>query len=138
MGELLPHYPERNPWELQDGLFNLTPHPPIDIYDTQAFRDAARDIAEKSHINPLYRSYGPNPFSPRDERLLGLELPLSAYEKPAPLNQAELTNKIVFLKDINSEGNILVFKACIGNDVRLLKVVRGNHCFRVRHDLIAS
>ena len=65
-----------------------------------------------------------------DYKLYGDKLPQITYAAPPALERAVLGTPLEFLTVINPTGNTLAFKIRIGDDVRLLKVVRlmGTRC----------
>lgn len=77
-------------------------------------------------MNPLCTTWGQNPFALGDnhDSLMRTAFPHTAYREPPPLNQAQLLDKIAFLKEINPQGDTPVFKVRINENIRLLKVVR--------------
>lgn len=119
-------YPEQNPFEMDPPPYNLTPRSMkyFTDLDTPEFIAAALAIARKSGMNPLYMMYGTNPLFLADRRLLYAKLPPIPYEKPPPLEQITLPDDVEFFEEINKNGNNFVIPVRIGNDVRLLKIVR--------------
>ncbi|OSD08689.1 hypothetical protein PYCCODRAFT_1473256 [Trametes coccinea BRFM310] len=97
---LLERYLEEDLWAMEIPPYNLKPYPPREDGDTPEFRAAACEVAQRTGVNPLERSYGSCPFILTDVRVLriGVEMPFNA--------------------------NTPVFKVRVGDDLRLLKIFR--------------
>lgn len=96
MATIVAEYPQKNLWELDPPLHNLRPDSPSGKYDTQAFRDAAREVSRRAGLNPLHNSLGPNPFQFYNPRIMDTDLLVSEYREPPPLNKSGLGDGIVF------------------------------------------
>lgn len=120
-------YPEKNPFDIDPPVVNLTPFARDDEcnYDLPEFIAAARAQAKKNAgLNPLYMWYGNNPLAVHEEHLFYDELPLTSYEQPPPLLKVILEEPIEFLEQLHPQGDSYIYKVRVGEDVRLLKVVR--------------
>lgn len=123
--ELLHEYPELNPYDLEPLPYQLIPQPPRTRHDTQEFRDAALAVAEASGENPLANSYGSNPFVIQDPHRISLkEVQFAHWSQPPPMDMAALSGPIQFLEQLNPTGTTPIFKVLVGQEYRVLKVVR--------------
>lgn len=128
-------YPEQNPFEMDPPPFNLTPET-SKIWarerelDTPEFIAAARAQTSKSGCNPLWTWFGTNPLVIYDERIKKAVLPFKNYVVPSPLQEAALSSDFVYLERVNPKGNTPLYKVRIGDDIRLLKIVRTSSVMR--------
>lgn len=125
--EIVLGYPENNPFEADCPPYNLVPWSRQSERrdDTPEFIAAARAMAERNGVNPLWMWYGHNPLIVHEESVRDLDLPLVSYQgRPPPLTRAELQQPLEFLEQINPLGSSYIYKVRVGQDVRLLKVVR--------------
>lgn len=124
-------YPERNPFEMDPPAYNLTPSIGITwamekSMDTPEFIAAARAQAQKTGCNPLWTWFGTNPLAIYDERIQRADLPFNGYTVPPPLPRIDSPSDLTYIERVNARGNNPMYKVRIGDDVRLLKLVRLN------------
>lgn len=134
MSMILPHskilhsYPEKNPFDANPPILGLPPWTRTWEYelrrDQPELRAAALAQARKTGYNPLWSWFSTNPLIILDERLKSADLPFNDYVVPPPLPQAHLSTPISFMERVNSNGNMRTYKVQIGEDIRLLKLVR--------------
>lgn len=125
--EIVLGYPESNPFEADCPPYNLVPWSlqRARRNDTPEFIAATLAMAHKSGINPLSMWYGYNPLEVHEESIQNLELPLVSYRaRPPPLARAILQEPLTFLTQISSRGASYIYEVRVGQDIRLLKVVR--------------
>ena len=123
---LLASYPEANPFDADPPPYNLTPYSrETELHwDTPEFVAAALDISERSGNNPLRHMYGTNPMVLTDYRARNLNLPLSAYTPPPPLQKTSLPSDATFLERIHPHCHEVLVTIRVDGEVRLLKIVR--------------
>lgn len=136
--DLIPTYPEQNPFLFDLPPTNLTPWPdPIANYDTDEFRKAALAIAETRGINPLCMAYGSPPLVFSNDLALSKMLPFTAYERPAPIPETTLPENVEFLGQIWRQTTITaLFTVRVAGTVRLLKVYPERTVHTVANDSV--
>lgn len=142
--EILQRYPEQNMFDSVPPLPTLTPYS-LEFFaslDTPEFRAACRDEAARTGFNPLALSYGTNLLALAGPRSSWTDFPFKSYKKPPPLVEAILPKEAVLLEQLNKQGNTLLFTVRVGNETRLLKIVRriqfpSGHAYK-RHTQFAN
>lgn len=134
---MLPHskilrsYPEKNPFDADPVIAGLPPWTEtweLELReDLPELRAAALAQANKTGYNPLWSWFGTNPLIILDERLKSTDLPFKSYVIPPPLPQAQLFSPISFMEHMVSTGKTRTYKVRVGEDIRLLKLVRHIH-----------